>query len=562
MNRRPTPVYSSLVAGTRNMGDVAPGLERTNRYRPRTQPGETERNTYFNQNVENCPGSQSTNSTPESPDYDHQRLRGDHYQRRCNSVGFWDYKMKHVRRQVFVQWIRTTFILFIFIFSVLCLCWGVLSGANSRVNNLAVHVVDFDGQVPPYNNVTPIVGPTMTNLTQRILLETDATSSLGYDVIPARQYGYDPLAVRHAVYERDCWAAVIINSNATALLLAAAQQGNSSYDPSGAIQYVVQTARQEMTNYGYIQPRLRELTSLFLDDFGVAWTKMLLSNNSFNPNVMALAPQVVNPGVMPVEVDLRPFRPGVAAPAVSIALIYLIIVAFFSFSFFMPIHIKFIQTHNHPALHYWQLIIWRWSATMVSYVFISLAYSLVSLAFGIHFSRQPASDVDVATNATAYGRASFPIYWGVNFAGMAALGLACENAAMIMGQPWTALWLLFWVISNVATSFYSLELAPSFFAFGRAWPLYHVVQASRQIIFDLKSDMTLNIGVLAAWIAADTALFPLCCYLMRWRMEHGLREADRTKDCFIVATVEGSMEVPKREGDKQPKFKRGFMRGM
>lgn len=47
--------------------------------------------------------------------------------------------------------------------------------------------------------------------------------------------------------------------------------------------------------------------------------------------------------------------------------------------------------------------------------------------------------------------------------GMNALGIACENVAMVIGQPWTALWLIFWVITNVATSFYSIELAPNFF---------------------------------------------------------------------------------------------------
>lgn len=41
---------------------------------------------------------------------------------------------------------------------------------------------------------------------------------------------------------------------------------------------------------------------------------------------------------------------------------------------------------------------------------------------------------------------------------MIALGLACENVAMIVGQPWTGLWLIFWVITNVSTSFYDVGL--------------------------------------------------------------------------------------------------------
>lgn len=41
---------------------------------------------------------------------------------------------------------------------------------------------------------------------------------------------------------------------------------------------------------------------------------------------------------------------------------------------------------------------------------------------------------------------------------MIALGLACENVAMLVGQPWTGLWLIFWVITNVSTSFYDIGL--------------------------------------------------------------------------------------------------------
>jgi hypothetical protein len=51
----------------------------------------------------------------------------------------------------------------------------------------------------------------------------------------------------------------------------------------------------------------------------------------------------------------------------------------------------------------------------------------------------------------------------LNFVGICGLGLACENVAMVVGQPWTALWLIFWVITNVSTSFYAVELSPRFF---------------------------------------------------------------------------------------------------
>jgi hypothetical protein len=172
-------------------------------------------------------------------------------------------------------------------------------------------------------------------------------------------------------------------------------------------------------------------------------------------------------------IDLRPFGPDVIIPAMSVGLIYLIVIAFFSFAFFLPIHMKYLSPLGHPPLHFYQLVIWRWFATVAAYFLLSLCYSLVSLAFQIPFSNPPASHVETAINPTAYGHATFFVYWMINFIGMSALGLACENVAMAAGQPWTALWLIFWIITNVSTSFYSLDLAPGFYSWGYAWPLHN-----------------------------------------------------------------------------------------
>lgn len=215
-------------------------------------------------------------------------------------------------------------------------------------------------------------------------------------------------------------------------------------------------------------------------------------------------------------------------------------------------------------MHFWQLIIWRWAATVAAYLLISLAYSLVSLAFQIPFAEPPASHVysPPPSGATAYGQATFLVYWLVNFIGMCALGLACENVAMMIGQPWVALWLIFWVITNVSTSFYSIDLAPGFYQWGYAWPLHQVVEASRQLLFDLHSRIGLNVGILLAWAAVSTALFPLCCYFMRWKGEREKRQTEKDKDRYVIETETGEEEFDKDKGEKPPVRKRGFMRGV
>ncbi|TRX88361.1 hypothetical protein FHL15_010737 [Xylaria flabelliformis] len=105
---------------------------------------------------------------------------------------------------------------------------------------------------------------------------------------------------------------------------------------------------------------------------------------------------------------------------------------------------------------------------------------------------------------------------------------------MVLGQPWAALWLIFWVI----TAFNTLELAPPFYAWGRAY------------------------GVLFAWTIANTAPFPLCLLLLalahRTRAEGSL-EGERLVCC---APPPGDHEFMKKEGDEPPKTRRGFMRNI
>lgn len=100
------------------------------------------------------------------------------------------------------------------------------------------------------------------------------------------------------------------------------------------------------------------------------------------------------------------------------------------------------------------------------------------MAFQINFthtnpitSQTDATDIAYG-NPVAYGHGTFLVYWMLNFWGMVALGLACENVSMIVGQPWTALWLIFWVITNVSTAFYDIGIEPRFYYWGYAWPLH------------------------------------------------------------------------------------------
>ncbi|KAE9967742.1 hypothetical protein BLS_006216 [Venturia inaequalis] len=444
-------------------------------------------------------------------------------------VGFWDHRLHAVRMEAMRKWLYTTVVLMIFILAVLSIYWAVFFHLPKNLKSLVVYVVDFDG-IAPYNTANaPVVGPLVTELTQKML---QAEVHLGYGTLPPSQFSNDPMQVRRAVYDWDCWAAIIVNPNATAMLYSAIQNGNTSYDPMGAMQLIFQDARDETNWYDFLSPQLNMFMTEATSMIGQRWAQMVLRNAS-DPTILRniqAVPQALSPAVGFSQYNLRPFYPYVAIPAVSIGLIYLIIISFFSFSFYLPIHMKYLKPEGHPPLHFYQLVLWRWLATITAYLFLSLAYSFISMAFQINFTHtNPITShtevTDIAYgNPIAYGHGTFLVYWMINFFGMIALGLACENVSMIVGQPWTALWLIFWVITNVSTAFYDIDVEPHFYYWGYAWPLHSVVEASRQILFDLHSRIGLDFGILIAWGAVNTALFPFCCRFMKYKNNHGLHE--------------------------------------
>ena len=370
----------------------------------------------------------------------------------------------------------------------------------------------------------------ITQTTQKMISSGQSGNHLGFVTVDPAVFNNDPIQVRQAVYDFKAWAAIVINPNATALLRQAVQQGNASYDPRGACQQIWVEARDQDTYYDYILPQLSALETEITSMFGQTWTRMVLQNTSIPVTNLQAAPQALSPAIGFSMYSLRPFTPAVTTPAVTIGLIYLIILAFFSFSFFLPIYSKFITPAGHPPLKFWKFILVRWCGTIMAYFFMSLAYSLISLAFQIPFANGNAPHTVVADNPDAYGKGTFVVYWIINFVGMIALGLACENVAMIIGQPWTAMWLIFWVITNVSTSFYSLDLSPKWYYWGYAWPLHNIVEASRSTLFDLHSRIGLNFGVLFTWCAVNTILFPLCCIFMKKKMERAKKQEAEQKN--------------------------------
>jgi hypothetical protein len=186
-----------------------------------------------------------------------------------------------------------------------------------------VYVVDFDGQVAPYNNngITPFVGPLIVQLAQQMV--ASGTPTLGFGSLPASDFNYDPIQVRQAVFNFDAWAAIIINPNATSLLYSAVQNGNSSYDPMGACQLVYIDSRDDTNWYDFMAPILSSFQTEATSMVGQQWTKMVMQNASTDATLVtnaARVPQAISPAIGFSMYNLRPFYPYQVIPAVSVGM--------------------------------------------------------------------------------------------------------------------------------------------------------------------------------------------------------------------------------------------------
>lgn len=372
---------------------------------------------------------------------------------------------------------------------------------------------------------SPLVGPAVVAAARA--REASPHPHITYHIKAPADFAYDPMKVREAIYNNKAFSAIIINGNASSLLREAVILGNSSYDPKGTCQTVYVEARDQVAIDSYIVPELNAFQNHVSSAFAEIWVPEVLELLTNGTALSTLPSQALSPAIGFTTINIRPFGPSQVLPAVTVGLIYLIIIAFFSYTFFLPTHTLFTiqcspgSNGYHRKLYFGQLVSWKYISTFIAYAFMSLSYSFVSLAFQIPFSSQPYSHVEPPPpemSVNGYGHASFVIYWAINYLGMCALGFACENVAMVVGQPFTAIWLIFWVISNVCTAFYPLELAAGVYRYGLFFPLYNVVKATRIVLFDLTHEhMGRHVGILVAWWAVNTMLFPLAARVFRWK---------------------------------------------
>lgn len=366
----------------------------------------------------------------------------------------------------------------VLILAILSVFWASMFNRSSRVHNLNIWVIDYDNGP---------IGHSLVNITEG--LAAASPKNLGYQTVTPEQYGKPMSEIEIDINNEVAWGILVIQPNAS-LRLQNAILNNTPYDPNQVATLYFSEGRQNNVIDDIILPLIANLN----DSWVTTFKSDLLTNLTTTFNQSQLGALVsTNPNIItnPVSINLfntSPVVGDVSAAILSVGLIFLIIVSFFQIPNFAQIQLLLVG-----KVPFYQYMLYRPIFNMLTILMLSLAFSLVSLAFQQDFSGH-------------FGHRGFVIYWMINFMAMWALGGASENIVGVIiafFPPAMGFWLIFWVIINAATGLYPLELCPGVYDIGRALPVHNAQMAIRTVLFGTRNRLGYNFGVLTAWVVVN-----------------------------------------------------------
>ncbi|KAF9509200.1 hypothetical protein BS47DRAFT_1488035 [Hydnum rufescens UP504] len=411
--------------------------------------------------------------------------------------------------------------------------FGSLAHQRSYPDRLPVWFIDMDGSD---------IGNAMRTAVQANI-NTNTEAKLGWIIKDASNFP-TVTDVSNQIIDERAWAALVVSRNATSKLISARENGDASYDPSTAMVFLYNQARNELATNSFIVPFSQALISSAAANFAASYASHYLASQSGNATAMAAliaAPQTLTAPISYSMNNLRPYSAAVASALTVVGSIYTII-----FAFLITISGYGIRQAIEPYLKIKDLLLLRVLAPPIFYLPISFAYCMVSLCFKVPLMRgasfptelHPAPPSCFSSVFIRYDRAGgFFIFWLYNFMGMAALGFSTEAMITLITAKYMSYFLIplvrhaclatpsmsntteylmsVQIICNVAVASLPITLEPWFYKYGYGFPVYNMAQATRTIIFNTKSHLGLNAGILIAWIALSCLTIPLFSFIMR-----------------------------------------------
>ncbi|KAG9047650.1 hypothetical protein FS837_001778 [Tulasnella sp. UAMH 9824] len=420
--------------------------------------------------------------------------------------GFWDAEVAHLRQIYFKILGMTVILLVVAMWLFFSMYWGSLGETSQHVPKLKGYVINRDGTAGEGLLGQAIVAAFEANSRGEGVPENQ---HLTWTVVDSSSLPSND-DVAYAVVDEEVWAAVVVNSDATALLNSARSSGNSSYDPRTAVIFYYNQGRNEIAANSFIVPYTTALLQSTLTAFNAKTNAQYfaaLANGADDARQTAMttisqAPQTVSQPFSYQAVNLRPYTKTASQAVLLVGQIYIIIL-----SFMITMTHDFARGIISPFLRFKSYARMRVFVPLVAYIPLSFSYAMINLPFKITFG---------AKYSYAGG---FFLFWVFVYMGMAALGLATEAMITFLTPRFIAYFLIALIISNVSVASVPIVLQPSFYRYGYGFPVFNIAEAVRTIVFNTKNHMGVNAGVLLAWVVLSMITVPLFTWLVRRKDE-------------------------------------------
>ncbi|WVW80760.1 hypothetical protein I302_102746 [Kwoniella bestiolae CBS 10118] len=415
--------------------------------------------------------------------------------------------VKEARRKAIKKAAMLFGIITLWLWVCLSIFWGSTYRLTSFLPSLTVHVIPFDTP----SSTSYLNGP-MTQQMTYVANEPPSIVHLGYEIKDPANYPNGLEDVRRSVLAQECWAAIVVNANASTAWTEALQNGDATYDPTGSIGIYYMGARFYQVVLLYFDSLIsRDLANPLATARSQA-LEAFMASSSTNPALLtnaARVPQAIGVGFGYTIFDIRPTpNSGWAGAApMEASLIYFLIFAFYLCLFGGMARMK---SGLNSRLKMSSMFAIRFGWPLLAYFFLSLWQTLIVRAWQV-----PLTD--------HLGRAGFVTLWALNYVTILASGFALETMLALLGISWLPFFLIFWIIPS---SFYPIELMPNFYRFLRWMPFVHNVEAYKIIAYgtNLQHRLGLHFGILFAVIGVELICFPLALLFERWKSDRDQRK--------------------------------------
>lgn len=441
--------------------------------------------------------------------------------------GFWDRDFRKERwKQIARLGALLVFISCLFMMVVLVYT-GSYYNRYTRFHNLKFYVVSEDQE---YDGVPPLIGNLVTSIAN-----DPATKSIGnwqavgleeFRSVAARHGNGNNLEkdLKRRIRHGKVWGAIYVKPNATYLLYRAITTNSSSFNVSqNLVDALYATGKEPLNVPIYVLPQLNRFEQIYLKQLSKGLydpliNKVLVPNNELdgaigNSNALKLLSSPPNFYYN----DTLPITSIMVIPAIQLAMVYILLFAFFGFLSSLKIHI-----YVSKKVKGFRFIAFRMLTSQSIYIILGLSYCSLNAMFKVPY-------------ATAFGKAGFLVLWAITYLAINAVGTINECMAMIcfyIFPPLIGPWILTWIVLNITPTFSLIPLCPIFYRYGYAVPIHNFYQCLIVIFCDsYKGDLGRHIGILVAWCIVGNICVPLTQMKVGKLMKHRrAREAKKLQE--------------------------------